>query len=98
MADNEMYCVYFAKSLKNSKIYVGFSSKDPAIRIGEHNRGINSWTKNNGPFKLMYYEKYFCKEDAKSRELFYKSGIGKQIKKEIVRVMESIPLLGPKDQ
>lgn len=82
-----MYFVYFAISLKNNKVYVGSTSKKPEVRVKEHNLGTNEWTRNNGPFKLIFYETYICKEDSKARELFYKTGVGKRIKKVIVREM-----------
>lgn len=82
-----MYYVYFAKSLKNGKLYVGYTSKDPEIRIEEHNRGSNVWTKQNAPLKLVYYESYICTKDARLREKFYKMGIGKKIKYAIVNSM-----------
>jgi putative endonuclease len=84
-----MFYVYFAKSLKNDKIYVGHTSKTPTERIKEHNEGANAWSKNNGPFKLVYYESYTCKADAFAREQFYKTGIGRKIKKAIVDSMGS---------
>ena len=83
-----MYYVYFAKSIKNDKVYVGFTEKDPAERISEHNSGCNTWSKNNRPFKLVYFEKYHCKTDALSREKFYKSGFGKKIKKLITESLD----------
>ncbi len=79
-----MYYVYFAKSEKNGKIYVGSTNKTPEQRVVEHNQNSNLWTKNNGPFKLIYYEEYLCKQDASKRELFYKSGFGKRIKSVII--------------
>lgn len=82
-----MYFVYFAISLKNRKVYVGKTEKEPGQRVLEHNQGTSPWTRSNGPFKLIYYEKYICKEDASARELFYKSGIGKKIKKLIIETM-----------
>lgn len=57
---------------------------DVEKRLLQHNLGTNKWTKSNGPFKLIYYESYVCKKDAILREKFYKSGIGKQIKKLIL--------------
>ena len=82
-----MYFVYFAKSLTNGKVYVGRTSKSPDKRINEHNTGSNQWSKNNGPFKLIYYEEYICLHDASKRENFYKTGIGKKIKKAIIDKM-----------
>lgn len=79
-----MYFVYFAKSLKNNKIYVGFSSKIPSIRVMEHNQSSNKWSKSNAPLKLIYYERYLCKADAMQREKYYKSGIGKRAKLALV--------------
>ena len=83
-----MFYVYFAKSLKNGKIYVGLTNKMPAERVEEHNNGSNHWTTRNGPFKLIYYESYQCRTDAELREDFYKTGIGKKIKKAIIKEMD----------
>jgi len=83
-----MYFVYFAKSVrKHSKVYVGLTSKDPKSRVQEHNQRSNTWSKQNGPFKLIYYESFICKEDAKNKEDFYKTGFGKRIKIAIVKEM-----------
>lgn len=84
-----MYRIYFAKSIKNEKVYVGSTSKDPGKRVNEHNHGSNSWSKQNAPFKLIYYESFLCKNDALQRERFYKSGIGKRIKQAIIKEMDS---------
>jgi len=82
-----MHFVYFAKSDKNGKIYVGSTNKDPNIRVKEHNQSSNKWTSENGKFKLVYYESFECKNDSMKREQFYKTGIGKRIKMAIVKEM-----------
>ena len=79
-----MYFVYILKSILNNKSYVGYTSKDVQKRLEEHNVGSNKWTKSNAPFRLVDYESYVCKEDAIMRENFYKSGVGKQLKKLIL--------------
>lgn len=84
-----MYYVYFLQSLKNKKVYIGYTNKIPEDRLKEHNQGHNQWTKNNGPFILKYFEKYHCKTDAISREKFYKSGFGKKIKKAIIDTLDN---------
>ncbi len=84
-----MYYTYFLESIKNGKIYVGYTEKNPQERLDEHNLGCNDWTKNNGPFILKYFEKYHCKADALSREKFYKSGFGKKIKKVIIDTLNN---------
>jgi putative endonuclease len=87
LADNGYVSVYFILSNKNNKCYVGSTEKDPKLRLDEHNAGSNSWTKLNRPFSLVYYETYACNEDARRRELFYKSGIGRRIKGAIISEM-----------
>lgn len=76
-----MFTVYFAKSLKNGKVYVGYTEKDSKTRIEEHNGGSNQWSRINKPFELVYFETFVCKIDAIRREKFFKSGIGKKLKK-----------------
>lgn len=83
-----MFNVYFAKSAKNGKIYVGSTNKDPNVRIKEHNKGSNKWSSVNGPFNLIYFESYKCKQDAIYREKFYKTGVGKRVKTAIVKEFE----------
>ena len=84
-----MFFVYFLESKKNKKIYVGVTSKSPTERLYEHNIGTNKWTKENRPFKLVYFEKYHCKEDAYQREKFYKSGFGRKIRNAILETVKS---------
>ena len=84
-----MYFVYFLKSEKNQKFYVGVTSKRPEQRLQEHNFGSNKWTRENSPFKIVYYEKYYCKADAYQRELFYKSGFGRKVRDAIIETVKS---------
>jgi putative endonuclease len=79
-----MYFVYILKSELNGKSYTGSTSKEASKRLAEHNIGSNLWTKNNRPFKLIYYESYICKTDAILRENFLKTGVGKKLKKLIL--------------
>jgi len=64
-----MHYVYFLKSLSNNKVYVGYTN-DLRRRIDEHNnRRGGKYTKNKGPFALVYYEAYKSEKDAKRREI-----------------------------
>ena len=83
-----MYYVYFIKSFKTEKVYVGYTSKDPKERLKEHNKGSNKWSRQHRPLSLIYYESFVCKEDAKLREDFYKTGFGKKIKKSIIEAVD----------
>ena len=73
------YSVYVLKSLKNAKRYIGLTSKDPKVRLVEHNNGLNKFTSANRPWILVYFEKDYCKECAQKREKFLKSGQGRKI-------------------
>lgn len=81
----EMHYVYFALSIKNNKVYVGCTSIEPEKRVHQHNQGSNIWSTHNRPLKLIYFEEYLPLADARKRELWYKTGFGKKIKKLIVQ-------------
>jgi len=52
-----MYYVYVLQSLKDKKLYTGYSS-DLKRRIIEHNQGLVASTKNRRPLKLVYYQAF----------------------------------------
>lgn len=62
-----MFYVYVLKSLKDHKLYVGFTN-DLKRRLQEHNSGANVSTKARKPFDLVYYEAYKSCDDARMRE------------------------------
>jgi len=72
-----MFYVYILKSEKNGKLYKGFTS-DLRRRIKEHNAKGPAFTKNNGPWKLIYYEAFVSERDARREEKFLKSGKGRE--------------------
>ena len=74
-----MWYVYILESLKNGCFYTGYT-KDLKQRIKEHNDGCGGvYTKNNGKWKLIFYEAYLEKKDATKAEIFFKSGYGKEV-------------------
>jgi putative endonuclease len=74
-----MWYVYVLKSEKNGKLYIGMTG-NLKRRLDEHNKKIGGkYTKNNGPFKLIYYEAFLNKKDATKDELFFKSGYGREV-------------------
>lgn len=79
-----MYYVYILKSQKNGKLYKGFTN-NLKRRIKEHKLGKSVFTRNNGPWNLVYYEAFISKEDARQEELFLKSGKGKERIKYILK-------------
>jgi len=62
-----MYYVYILKSIKDRKLYIGYTN-NLQRRIKEHNSKLNKSTKSRAPFKLVYYEAYANLSDAKKRE------------------------------
>jgi len=77
-----MYYMYILKSAKNGRRYVG-STDDLQRRLKEHNNGIGgTYTKNNRPYALIYYEAYISYDLARRAERFYKSGKGREVLKE----------------
>jgi len=75
--DNSFYYIYVLQSKKNNLWYTGFTG-DLRKRFKEHNMNNVGWTKNRGPFELIYYEASKNIIDARSREKYLKSGMGKR--------------------
>lgn len=63
------------QSLKNNSFYIGYTS-DLGKRVREHNSGKSKSTKPLIPYKLIYYEAFLNRIDAKRREVYLKSGWG----------------------
>ncbi|MDD5422662.1 MAG: GIY-YIG nuclease family protein [Candidatus Omnitrophota bacterium] len=84
-----MYNVYALLSLKNGKRYIGFTSKTPELRLKEHNKGCNSWARQNRPFELIYMEECDTSKEARNREKFLKSGQGRREIDNVLRARSS---------
>ncbi len=72
-----MYYVYILLSEKDDKFYTG-STNDLKRRINEHSRGRVDSTKDRLPMRLIYYEACIDEIDARAREKYLKSGMGKR--------------------
>ncbi|MBI4993497.1 GIY-YIG nuclease family protein [Candidatus Wolfebacteria bacterium] len=72
-----MFYVYIIQSRKNKVLYTG-STNDLRKRFKQHNDGKSTWTKGRGPWNLIYYEACLNEEDAKIREKYLKTGMGKR--------------------
>ena len=71
-----MFYTYVLKSKSNGRLYTGYTS-DLWKRLKEHNNKKSIYTKYRGPYTLIYYEACLDEKDARSRELYLKSGKGK---------------------
>jgi putative endonuclease len=81
-----MYFVYVIQSVKDKKFYTGITTNIKR-RLNEHNRGLSSTpsTKSRGPFKLIYFERYNTRIEARRREKYLKSGAGREERKGLIR-------------
>ena len=76
-----MYYTHILQSQKNKSLYIGYTT-DLKKRFKEHNGGKSAATKPFRPYKLICYETFLNKLDAKKREEYLKSGWGwRSIKK-----------------
>jgi putative endonuclease len=79
-----MYYVYVLQSLKDGKLYTGYTD-DLVRRLKEHNGGYSKSTKSRRPFKLVYSEKYQTAKQAAKREWYFKNTTeGDKLKRKIV--------------
>ena len=77
-----MYKVYAIKSKGRNYIYVGITS-NLEERIQRHNNGREKTTRAYRPFELIYSEDQPTREEARKREKYFKSGVGKEFLKKL---------------
>lgn len=71
------YYIYIIQSDKDKSLYKGLTN-NLERRIKQHNSGKNPSTKNKGPYKLVYYEECENRIKARKREIYFKSGVGRE--------------------
>ena len=74
-APNRMYYIYILLN-KHNKLYIGFTT-DLQKRLKKHNSGSVKSTKPYRPWKLIFYEAYLLRKDAKRREQYLKTAKGR---------------------
>ena len=62
-----MFFVYIIRSLSSNKYYIG-STDNKERRLNEHNLGFSKYTKNKGPWIIVYDEKFMTLAEARKRE------------------------------
>jgi len=72
-----MFYVYILQSLKDNELYIRFTDNIKK-RLLKHNLGKVFSTKNRRPLKLIYLEVCLDEQDAKRREKYFKTGVGKR--------------------
>ena len=76
-----MFYVYVLKSMKDDNLYTGFTD-NLRKRLIKHNAGKVFSTKSRRPLRCIYTEVCLNDEDAKAREKYLKTGIGKRFLKQ----------------
>ena len=71
------YYTYILQSLKSFRLYTGYSN-DLRKPFKEHLDKKSTYTKYRGPYRLIYYEACLNEFDARAREKYLKSGMGKR--------------------
>lgn len=75
-----MYYVYVLTSGSRNYIYVGITD-NLERRINQHNAGYNKTTRAYRPFSVLLTENYPSRIEARAREKYLKSGVGKEFLK-----------------
>jgi putative endonuclease len=88
-----MITVYALNNQINNEIYVGIT-KDLSIRLLEHNKGKNRYTKAFMPWTVFYTEDYPDYGAARKREKELKSTTGKRfLRGELSTLLIQVPCL-----
>ena len=73
-----MFTVYVIYSDSHATKYTGYT-EDIERRLFEHNNGLlGKFTKNKGPWKIIYKEEYTSIVEARNREKHFKTGKGRE--------------------
>lgn len=72
-----MHYVYVLQSRSDDGLYIGYSA-NLRRRLAQHWAGESFATSYRGPWTLIYYEAYTEELDARGREEFLKSGLGRR--------------------
>jgi putative endonuclease len=78
------FCVYILFSKKDFLLYIGFSGNLEA-GIKKHNAGGAKSTSYRRPLVLIFCEFYLYEEDARKREMYFKTNMGKKALKLMLR-------------
>ena len=72
-----MFNVYALKSIFRNYIYVGLTDNMDR-RFMQHQKGREKTTRSYRPFEIILTESYNSRVDARKREKYLKSGVGKE--------------------
>ncbi len=76
-ASSVSFYIYVLESKKDGKRYIGYTN-NLRKRIEEHNKGLTISTSYRLPVKLIYFEGCLNMQDAKRRERYLKTNVGRK--------------------
>ena len=89
------YCVYILFSYADHLLYTGFTT-DIQKRVERHNAGASKSTAPRRPLILIFCEYYLFEEDARKREMYFKTTMGKKaIKLMLASTLEKMGYKNP---
>ncbi|AFH48877.1 Excinuclease ABC C subunit domain protein [Ignavibacterium album JCM 16511] len=77
-----MIYVYALRSKIKNFIYVGMTANIDD-RMRRHNTGYERTTRSYRPFELIYLEEFENRQEARVKEKYLKSGVGKELLKRL---------------
>jgi putative endonuclease len=72
-----MFFVYVLRSQVLDRFYIGMTN-NVERRMKQHNSGQNRSTKSYVPWNLFFVEEYATRTEAREREVYLKSGVGRE--------------------
>jgi putative endonuclease len=78
-----MHTVYALKSQTRNYMYVGMTA-NLERRLFQHNTGHEKTTRPYAPFTLLWVEVFPSRAEARMREKYLKSGVGKEFLKSLL--------------
>ncbi len=78
-----MAFVYVLQSERNGRFYIG-STNNLEERYIEHNSGQSPYTRNNRPYKVVFFQEYKSLEEARKIEFKLKSFKNRKIIEKII--------------
>jgi putative endonuclease len=78
-----MFYAYVLKSLTHDFFYKGHC-ENPEERLAQHNAGMTKSIQPYIPFELIYKEAFATREDAITREKYFKTSAGRRFLKKMI--------------
>lgn len=72
--------VYILQFKDSKKLYKGYT-KNLKLRLEQHKKRLVGYTKDKGPFKIVYFEGCLDQNDATHREKYFKTYLGRMFLK-----------------